>query len=155
MYNLIFLFLHFRSCVVYAIPIPRGDSSDGVEYPCRGDRLPGHPCGIFVVSRNSSIAYNQKLYAKSFFRYGYTQFEEKGGFIVLPLFFTVVLAILLAVIIFLHKKIALVIAIFKEAMKATFAMPRLLLIPILVSASLRFCSVVRKTVVCFRCFWWS
>uniref|UniRef100_V5GSQ9 Choline transporter-like protein n=1 Tax=Anoplophora glabripennis TaxID=217634 RepID=V5GSQ9_ANOGL len=68
----------------------------------------------------------------AFLWYGYFKIEsnDKGGLIIAPLFFTIMLVILVAVLVFLYKKIALVIVIFKEAMKATFAMPRLLLVPI-------------------------
>uniref|UniRef100_V5G3P1 Choline transporter-like protein n=1 Tax=Anoplophora glabripennis TaxID=217634 RepID=V5G3P1_ANOGL len=66
--------------------------------------------------------------------YLYTQArsENSQGFLVLAIFATVMFLILLCLVVFFRKKIALVIVLLKESMKATFAMPRLLLVPVLV-----------------------
>ncbi|KAJ8922451.1 hypothetical protein NQ315_004398 [Exocentrus adspersus] len=59
--------------------------------------------------------------------------ESEGSvyFLWLPISVTILLVGLIFVIIFLHKKVALVIILLKEAMKVTFAIPQLMLIPIL------------------------
>ncbi|XP_018575520.1 choline transporter-like protein 1 [Anoplophora glabripennis] len=66
--------------------------------------------------------------------YLYTQArsENSQGFLVLAIFATVMFLILLCLVVFFRKKIALVIVLLKESMKATFAMPRLFLVPVLV-----------------------
>ncbi|XP_018575526.1 choline transporter-like protein 1 isoform X2 [Anoplophora glabripennis] len=50
----------------------------------------------------------------------------KEDYVAVPLFFTIMLGVLLAVMKFLYKKITLMVVIFKEAMKAISAMPHLL-----------------------------
>lgn len=66
--------------------------------------------------------------------YGYSQaasVENSGGILFACIFFTFLLIVLVCVMVFLHKKIQLVIALLKEAMKAAFAMPQLIFVPIL------------------------
>lgn len=59
--------------------------------------------------------------------------DDKQSWMVMGIIFSIFWLVLLCVVIFLHRKIQLVIQILKEATKAAIAMPLLIFTPVLVS----------------------
>lgn len=80
--------------------------------------------------------YNTYITFLSLHRYMYFKSnasDDKQSWMVMGIIFSIFWLVLLCVVIFLHRKIQLVIQILKEATKAAIAMPLLIFTPVLVS----------------------
>ncbi|KAK9892596.1 hypothetical protein WA026_020978 [Henosepilachna vigintioctopunctata] len=64
---------------------------------------------------------------------GNTKDQGAGGFLILTIFFSIIIAVLIIVITSMVKRVKLIIALFREASKAIFDVPFMILIPVYTS----------------------